>query len=408
MEFSTKGLEKFKKYIEKQVYTKKSINKSRIIGIDSKAYQKLTIIPIDTILLAINSRSGLFLPNNINNILITFENFSNFEYFTNKAKRKLTNQHISHEVGYNSSKNHIFARRNFLDKDVGLYPLLRTEGLNDDEIMNFVLLHEIGHSIHDTLNKNGKPFVNLNSPEANFINSFTKSMSDDWFESPYDIMRKSNNSIAEGFADLYASILVDRLYPKEQSSKIINAVLKSREYLNKHGNEKYNTFDSIQKFIDYNHQNLKTLRKYEDIEQYIFKTTLETAFLSLEKELSISLYDNYEEEKQHGINFFAGVIYQSNNLASHNVKSNTLNTLDYMSKHMNLPNSLTEQIQECLSNRLYDNNLDCFEAGREKYIDMNKPEDKKENKVKNGIIVFKRNLSNDEKSETKTNRLKLK
>ena len=143
--------------------------------------------------------------------------------------------------------------------------------------MNFVLLHEIGHSIHDTLNKNGKPFVNLNSPEANFINSFTQSMSDDWFESPYDIMKRSNNSIAEGFADLYASILVDRLYPKEQSSKIINAVLKSREYLNKHGNEKYNTFDSIQKFIDYNHQNPKTLRKYEDIEQYIFKTTFENS-----------------------------------------------------------------------------------------------------------------------------------
>lgn len=293
-----------------------------------------------------------------------------------------------------------------MNKGVGLYPLLRTEGLNDGEIMNFVLLHEIGHSIHDTLNKNGKPFVNLNSPEANFINSFTQSMSDDWFESPYDIMKRSNNSIAEGFADLYASILVDRLYPKEQSSKIINAVLKSREYLNKHGNEKYNTFDSIQKFIDYNHQNPKTLRKYEDIEQYIFKTTLETAFLSLEKELSISLYDNYEEEKQHGINFFAGVIYQSNNLASLNVKSNTLNTLDYMSKHMHLPNSLTEQIKKCLSNRLYDNNLDCFEAGREKYIDMNKPEDKKENKVKNGIRIFKRNLSNDEKIET--NRFKLK
>lgn len=321
-------------------------------------------------------------------------------------KRTITNQDISHEVGYSSSKNHIFARRNFLNKGIGLYPLLRTGDLNDGEIMNFVLLHEIGHSIHDTLNKNGKPFVNIKSPEANFINSFTKSMSDDWFESPYDIMRRSNNSIAEGFADLYASILIDRLYPKEQSSKIINAVFKSREYLHDHKNEKYNTFGSIQKFIDYNHQNPKTLRKYEDIEQYIFKTTLETAFLSLEKELSISLYDNYEEEKQHGINFFAGVIYQSNNLASHNVKSNTLNTLDYMSKHMNLPNSLTEQIQECLSNRLYENNLDCFEAGREKYIDMNKPEDKKENKVKNGIRIFKRNLSNDEKSET--NRFKLK
>lgn len=403
MYFKAKGIDKYNKYIENSMLSDKFSKQKKIV---SGNIDKKINIKIDTILDFLNQNSNRALPEIKNFIDIYLLNFSTPEYFIDSFKRTIKNQDISHEVGYNSSKNHIFARRNFLDKDVGLYPLLRTEDLNDGEIMNFVLLHEIGHSIHDTLNKNGKPFVNLNSPEANFINSFTKSMSDDWFESPYDIMRKSNNSIAEGFADLYASILVDRLYPKEQSSKIINAVLKSREYLNKHGNEKYNTFDSIQKFIDYNHQNPKTLRKYEDIEQYIFKTTLETAFLSLEKELSISLYDNYEEEKQHGINFFAGVIYQSNNLASHNVKSNTLNTLDYMSKHMNLPNSLTEQIKNCLSNRLYDNNLDCFEAGREQYIDMNKPEDKKENKVKNGIRIFKRNLSNDEKSET--NRFKLK
>lgn len=403
MYFKAKGIDKYNKYIENSMLSDKFSKQKKIV---SGNIDKKINIKIDTILDFLNQNSNRALPEIKNFIDIYLLNFSTPEYFIDSFKRTITNQDISHEVGYNSSKNHIFARRNFLDKDVGLYPLLRTEGLNDGEIMNFVLLHEIGHSIHDTLNKNGKPFINLNSPEANFINSFTKSMSDDWFESPYDIMRKSNNSIAEGFADLYASILVDRLYPKEQSSKIINAVFKSREYLHDYRNEKYNTFGSIQKFIDYSNQNPKTLRKYEDIEQYIFKTTLETAFLSLEKELSISLYDNYEEEKQHGINFFAGVIYQSNNLASHNVKSNTLNTLDYMSKHMNLPNSLTEQIQECLSNRLYENNLDCFEAGREKYMDMNKPEDKKENKVKNGIIVFKRNLSNDEKSET--NRFKLK
>lgn len=407
MHLNTKGLGKFSKYIDKKLQ-QESLKLSKKIKNEQTTNVNNFIISMNDVINILNKKNNYLLPKKDNNILIGFNNFSNFEYTIDSIKRKLTNKNISHEVGYDSSKNHIFARRNFLDKDVGLYPLLRTEGLNDSEIMNFVLLHEIGHSIHDTLNKNGKPFVNLNSPEANFINSFTKSMSDDWFKSPYDIMKRSNNSIAEGFADLYASILVDRLYPKEQSSKIINAVFKSREYLHDHKNEKYNTFGSIQKFIDYSNQNPNTLRKYEDIEQYIFKTTLETAFLSLEKELSISLYDNYEEEKQHGINFFAGVIYQSNNLASHNVKSNTLNTLDYMSKHMILPNSLTEQIQECLSNRLYDNNLDCFEAGREKYIDMNKPEDKKENKVKNGIIVFKRNLSNDEKSETKTNRLKLK
>ena len=403
MYFRAKGIDKYNKYIENRILSDKFSKQKKIV---SGNIDKKINIKIDTILDFLNQNSNRALPKIKNFIDIYLLNFSTPEYFIDSFKRTITNQDISHEVGYNSSKSHIFARRNFLNKGVGLYPLLRTEGLNDGEIMNFVLLHEIGHSIHDTLNKNGKPFVNLNSPEANFINSFTQSMSDDWFESPYDIMKRSNNSIAEGFADLYASILVDRLYPKEQSSKIINAVLKSREYLNKHGNEKYNTFDSIQKFIDYNYQNPKTLRKYEDIEQYIFKTTLETAFLSLEKELSISLYDNYEEEKQHGINFFAGVIYQSNNLASLNVKSNTLNTLDYMSKHMHLPNSLTEQIKKCLSNRLYDNNLDCFEAGREKYIDMNKPEDKKENKVKNGIRIFKRNLSNDEKIET--NRFKLK
>lgn len=403
MYFRAKGIDKYNKYIENRILSDKFSKQKKIV---SGNIDKKINIKIDTILDFLNQNSNRALPKIKNFIDIYLLNFSTPEYFIDSFKRTITNQDISHEVGYNSSKSHIFARRNFLNKGVGLYPLLRTEGLNDGEIMNFVLLHEIGHSIHDTLNKNGKPFVNLNSPEANFINSFTQSMSDDWFESPYDIMKRSNNSIAEGFADLYASILVDRLYPKEQSSKIINAVLKSREYLNKHGNEKYNTFDSIQKFIDYNHQNPKTLRKYEDIEQYIFKTTLETAFLSLEKELNISLYDNYEEEKQHGINFFAGVIYQSNNLASLNVKSNTLNTLDYMSKHMHLPNSLTEQIKKCLSNRLYDNNLDCFEAGREKYIDMNKPEDKKENKVKNGIRIFKRNLSNDEKIET--NRFKLK
>lgn len=407
MYFKAKGIDSYNKYIEKDIEENRGLRTAIKNKENSESLNEdnIVIIP-QTIIQILNNNKINLVPDLKNNIDISLDNFSKFQYIFDHVKNYIFRKNIEHEIGYNSSQNYIFARKNFLDKNNGLSIFLKNEKISKNDIINFALLHEIGHSIHDTLNKNGKPFINLNSPEANFINSFTKSMSDDWFESPYDIMRKSNNSIAEGFADLYASILVDRLYPKEQSSKIINAVFKSREYLHDYRNEKYNTFGSIQKFIDYSNQNPNTLRKYEDIEQYIFKTTLGEAFLSLEKELSISIYDNYEEEKQHGINFFAGVIYQSNNLASHNVKSNTLNTLDYMSKHMILPNSLTEQIQECLSNRLYDNNLDCFEAGREKYIDMNKPEDKKENKVKNGIRIFKRNLSNDEKSET--NRFKLK
>lgn len=381
MYFKTKGLEKYTKFIESR------INKSHVSKEDfqyfndnkEKITQSYDLKTEDMITLLNNSKT--FTPDIDTHTNIAFLNFGFYENVSSFVKSLFKKDETTHRAGYKQSESLIFTKRSFYDPKYEFYDQMKKTGLSDNEITNFVILHEIGHSIHGAINKNGKPFINLKTPEANFINTFTKSLADTWYSSDYNIMLRGNNTIAEGFADLYSLIVIDRLYPKEQGSLIINRIhdLREERYINKEFNEPYNTVGSIKQFIEYRDankiDNLPLFKNYQNIENFIFSTTTNQLYLFLKDQMTPdrNSYDYVEQHKQKGINFFAGVIYESHRLSDIKIYPSTLKTLEHISSKMGLNNDFTKQIKIELSNNTYIDSHDFFQEGRSEYLKMQKP-----------------------------------
>jgi len=417
MYFKTKGLEKYTKFIESR------INKSHVSKEDfqysndnkGKITQSYDLTTENMITLLNNSKT--FTPDIDTHTNIAFLNFGFYENVSSFVKSLVKKDETTHRAGYKQSESLIFTKRSFYDFKYEFYDQMKKNGLSDNEITNFVILHEIGHSIHGAINKNGSPFINLKTPEANFINTFTKSLADNWHSSDYNIMLRGNNTIAEGFADLYSLIVIDRLYPKEQGSLIINGIhdLREERYINKEFNEPYNTVGSIKQFIEYRDankiDNLPLFKNYQNIENFIFSTTTNQLYLFLKEQMTPdrTSYDYNEQHKQKGINFFSGVIYESNKLFDKKVYPSTLKTLEHIASQMGLHNDFTQQIKIGLLNNSYIDSPDFFQTGRSEYLKMRSP--KIENKsFKERLKVLKSgfSLSSQTNEDTHSNKNKFK
>ena len=374
MKFNTKGLKPYLKHMEE--LDEKNINLTYPKKSENRPQANLIIIQKNDIIDEINKNKN-FLPDIDKDILIRFKNFSNIEYSIDNKINSLLKKSVM-PASYDPSKNLISARRNFLENNTGIYPELKKRNLYDHEIMNFVILHEIGHSIHDTINKNGAPFVNLNSPEANFINSFTGALSEEWFSSNHSIIRKTNNSIAEGFADLYSSILINELYPKNQSERIIEAIWSSRKSLADNNNDDYNTYPSLDALIQHNKNHPSLLKNYAQIENFIFETSLKTLYYSLAAEMEFSKTQLNQREREEGISYFAGVLYESHGLEEDKIMPTTKQTWLNIINNIGFSNNFTNTVIK--ESNYYPHHEQSFGEGREEY---------KKIKNKNNKLNFK-------------------
>lgn len=361
MKFNTKGLKPYLKYMEE--LDEKHINLTSPKKSKIRSQANLIIIQKNDIIDEIN-KNKTFLPDIDKNILIHFQNFSTIEYSINNKINFLLNKSVM-PASYEPSKNLISARRNFLENKTGIYPELKKRNVYDHEIMNFVILHEIGHSIHDTINKNGAPFVNINSPEANFINSFTGALSEEWFSSRHSIIRRTNNSIAEGFADLYSSILISELYPKNQSERIIEAISSSRKFLADNNNDDYNTYPSIDTLIQHNKNNPLPFENYKQIENFIFNTSLKTLYDFLSTEMKFSNNQLNQREREEGISYFAGVLYESNGLEGKYISPITKHAWSNIINNIGFSNNFTSMVIK--ESNHYIHHEESFNEGRAEY-----------------------------------------
>jgi hypothetical protein len=111
------------------------------------------------------------------------------------------------------------------------YDTILDNGDNNNFIVKFFILHEIGHSIHHNLlnDLNYKEFSSyFNNFDLNTNNHFKRNLS---------LM------VRENFADLYATI---SLFVLEQSdNKLINKLEKVLEYRKSNLNEGYNTYNGL-------------------------------------------------------------------------------------------------------------------------------------------------------------------
>lgn len=370
------------KYINKKYYEEKIIyddNDQLIIPKNIK--------PLD-ILKFINTNKE-FTPNLNQNIKIKFDDFYWFSSIKKSMDNFFSNQSKKfHTAGYNLSNRNIIIHKDFFSNN-SIYNDLSNNKLLDSEIINFVILHEIGHCLHHlSLDKN--KIINYDSKESNFINTIMPNFDKTWIVKNHEIMERLNNSIVEGFADLYSLILLDKIYPDNQALKIIEAVKNVREEKQLHCNDTYHTYTSIEKYIKQRNEMKANLNDFHSINQYICQNTLQEAFSIIEQYTTPSFIESDSKHKK-DVFLLSGVLYEAYNLKKENVLPDAESVLKYIKENNFLNHNIENNIEKIFDfNSLYPTYNSSFEIGRSEYLST-----KNNGVFKNKIKNIKKMLNTD-------------
>lgn len=325
------------KYINKKYYEEKIIYDDNDQIIIPK-----NIKPLD-ILKFINTNKE-FTPNLNENIKIKFDDFYWFSlikksmdnFFSNQSKK-------NHTAGYNLSNQNIIIHQDFFSNN-SIYNELSNNKLLDSEIINFVILHEIGHCLHHlSLDKN--KIINYDSKESNFINTIMPNFDKTWIVKNHEIMERLNNSIVEGFADLYSLILLDKIYPDNQALKIIETVKDVRKEKELYHKDTYHTYSSIEKYIKHRNEMKANLNDFHSINQYICQNTLQEAFSIIEKYTTPSFIESDSKHKK-DVFLLSGVLYEAYNLKKENVLPDAESVLKYIKENDFLNHNIENNIEK--------------------------------------------------------------
>lgn len=370
------------KYINKKYYEEKIIYDDNDQIIIPK-----NIKPLD-ILKFINTNKE-FTPNLNENIKIKFDDFYWFSlikksmdnFFSNQSKK-------NHTAGYNLSNQNIIIHQDFFSNN-SIYNELSNNKLLDSEIINFVILHEIGHCLHHlSLDKN--KIINYDSKESNFINTIMPNFDKTWIVKNHEIMERLNNSIVEGFADLYSLILLDKIYPDNQALKIIEAVKDVRKEKELYHKDTYHTYSSIEKYIKHRNEMKANLNDFHSINQYICQNTLQEAFSIIEKYTTPSFIESDSKHKK-DVFLLSGVLYEAYNLKKENVLPDAESVLKYIKENNFLNHNIENNIEKIFDfNSLYPTYNSSFEIGRSEYLST-----KNDGVLKNKIKNIKKMLNRD-------------
>lgn len=370
------------KYINKKYYEEKIIYDDNDQIIIPK-----NIKPLD-ILKFINTNKE-FTPNLNENIKIKFDDFYWFSlikksmdnFFSNQSKK-------NHTAGYNLSNQNIIIHQDFFSNN-SIYNELSNNKLLDSEIINFVILHEIGHCLHHlSLDKN--KIINYDSKESNFINTIIPNFDKTWIVKNHEIMERLNNSIVEGFADLYSLILLDKIYPDNQALKIIEAVKDVRKEKELYHKDTYHTYSSIEKYIKHRNEMKANLNDFHSINQYICQNTLQEAFSIIEKYTTPSFIESDSKHKK-DVFLLSGVLYEAYNLKKENVLPDAESVLKYIKENNFLNHNIENNIEKIFDfNSLYPTYNSSFEIGRSEYLST-----KNDGVLKNKIKNIKKMLNRD-------------
>ncbi|KHT17922.1 hypothetical protein [Pectobacterium brasiliense] len=98
-----------------------------------------------------------------------------------------------------------------------IYDFMLDKGCGSSLASTTILLHEIGHAVHHQTEKLNGEYLDISTPEADFINKFTMFFQG---ERNHNYMYETDmiirNATREGYADLYSCILIDKLYSKQR------------------------------------------------------------------------------------------------------------------------------------------------------------------------------------------------
>lgn len=193
------------------------------------------------------------------------------------------------ETAYYPKSEKIYINRETLETEKNsLYDFMRGEGVSLQDTTNLIILHEMGHAVHHQSQLITKNYLDPESEKANFINNFMSFT--EISNSCAEIKIVGRNATREGYADLYASIMFDKIYRPEKSNQaenIITALRNFREH--NHSHEHYYTEISLDKYLD--ERNKLSITDFSDIHRYISKTVSDTAIYCINRQSD--QYDTY-------------------------------------------------------------------------------------------------------------------
>lgn len=324
--------------IQLKNYNKKSFAKYEV-RVTNNNVTKFNTQPLDLDILNISTvlkQNTLLSPESDYKVKIIFENFTNVNSILFNIKKnfhnllsnlKLVKSEFLDKAWSVDFKNEIHITNKIYSKDTSFTEYL-TKNLSNNEVLNYVFLHELGHSIHSELkNKTGLNFSaknNLPNNIQNFLNQtipFTQ-VSSLSINSASTIEQRliekelnlaTHYGMKEGFADLYACIAVSIIYPKVQAENIINKVVEARNYTDKWTAEFYHSKNSIEIFLEDFKNGVTSFTSFADIQNYIEKTTANTIINNLAQEI------NTKNDNNDYINYYFGVL--KNKLKPQNTES---------------------------------------------------------------------------------------
>lgn len=178
---------------------------------------------------------------------------------------------------------------------------LRTT-LSENELINYAFLHELGHAVqHQYILENSKVFQNNESFSLNekIINSLADKYKNLEFKIEDRLTEKLTQSVFEGYADLYACTVLKENLPEERFNLVLDQIIQSRE--NDDLKSNYNTANSLKQFkedINNGNYNINNFSNFNDVNNYIEKTIMNTAVHSLEKEIINNEFKNSFDSKK--------------------------------------------------------------------------------------------------------------
>lgn len=385
MKFNLTHYKKYKSYVNKNKIVERNFTD---LNNPIKPIKPIKNIEVNDTINILNNKLNKTTPEINNNINIIFDNFSIITSIKDWIDIKLKNKDISHSFGYDPNTKNINIRKNFINNSLFYHDLINI-GISEEEIMNFAILHEIGHCLHNlSLDKN--KIINYDSKESNFINTIMPNFDKTWIVKNHEIMERLNNSIVEGFADLYSLILLDKIYPDNQALKIIEAVKNVREEKQLHCNDTYHTYTSIEKYIKQRNEMKANLNDFHSINQYICQNTLQEAFSIIEQYTTPSFIESDSKHKK-DVFLLSGVLYEAYNLKKENVLPDAESVLKYIKENNFLNHNIENNIEKIFDfNSLYPTYNSSFEIGRSEYLST-----KNDGVLKNKIKNIKKMLNRD-------------
>ena len=242
--------------------------------------------------------SSLLTPTSRYNLIINFEDFTVLnkiilnqkDYFKRKLNKWFkTNFNTTNDYAfYNKDKKIINIREELFTQQNPLYAptfsQILKHNISNSDFLNFVVLHEIGHAIHHQYYLENQQLLNSKNAISNLINNTVsfygyldlagnKESSYKFRNKDLSIM--SYHAVTEGFADLYACIVISQVYPQKEATNLIQNIIQSRKEADRN-DEFYQSIPSIEKCLNDYISNKAQWNSFNDIIHYISTTTEKT------------------------------------------------------------------------------------------------------------------------------------